>query len=517
MSNQIRKMWTYLPVLVIVAIAVAKIIISDGYVHFEDDAFYYFLVARNIVEIGESSVLAGYPTNGYHPLWLLVLTAFGAVFGFDLFAIRVFEIVLLAAGTALAIWAVRPKSVVVALFVALGMYVIVARVGMFGMETSLLFPALAAFLGLCLRDTTFTTPSGAVLLFLAAGAVIGSRLDAALLILPALFLMPLRPDRRVFILAALGVCGAVYVGVNLWLFDTALPVSGDVKSLGSPTLNTKYIDQVTRLFPGLPWVFFNGHSFITPWALWLGLATALVILSMPIGKLRSGMVLSRRLGLALLIGFLLYTAKVMFGSSWRIWAWYGYPSVALAIAIFAIFVNLGDGRAWKVGVSVLGIVAILQQNAGRWFEPLVEENSFAISRIFAEQIRSEIGDAPIVMGDRAGTLAWDLGTGLFQLEGLVNTADYVDLIKGGDVDLRNVLCAEGLRNVVDYEAPLGAYDRHDIEIFRASLTTFRGPTLTVYSDEEVASYSGLGDFDSTTLAETTDTSIYFWRLDCSRD
>lgn len=45
-----------------------------------DDGFYYFQIARNIVD-GLGSTFDGvYPTNGYHPLWMLVLLPLFAVF-----------------------------------------------------------------------------------------------------------------------------------------------------------------------------------------------------------------------------------------------------------------------------------------------------------------------------------------------------------------------------------------------------------------------------------------------------
>jgi hypothetical protein len=37
-----------------------------------DDAFYYLKVARNLVEAGRSSFDGVHPTNGYHPLWMLL-------------------------------------------------------------------------------------------------------------------------------------------------------------------------------------------------------------------------------------------------------------------------------------------------------------------------------------------------------------------------------------------------------------------------------------------------------------
>ena len=44
-----------------------------------DDAFYYFQIARNILD-GKGSTFDGiYPTNGYHPLWMLVLLPIAAL------------------------------------------------------------------------------------------------------------------------------------------------------------------------------------------------------------------------------------------------------------------------------------------------------------------------------------------------------------------------------------------------------------------------------------------------------
>ena len=69
-----------------------------------DDAFYYFQIARNLAE-GKFSTFDGdiTRTNGYHPIWLLLVTPFHWVFDKEaaLFAIKAFEIMLVAGGVAL--------------------------------------------------------------------------------------------------------------------------------------------------------------------------------------------------------------------------------------------------------------------------------------------------------------------------------------------------------------------------------------------------------------------------------
>ena len=75
-----------------------------------DDAFYYFQIAYNLAE-GKFSTFDGgiTQTNGYHPLWMLLITPFYWVFDKEaaLFAIKAFEIMLIAGGVALVAAAAR--------------------------------------------------------------------------------------------------------------------------------------------------------------------------------------------------------------------------------------------------------------------------------------------------------------------------------------------------------------------------------------------------------------------------
>ena len=75
-----------------------------------DDAFYYFQIARNLVE-GKFSTFDGgiTRTNGYHPIWLILITPFYWIFDKEaaLFAIKAFEIMLVAGGVALVAAAAR--------------------------------------------------------------------------------------------------------------------------------------------------------------------------------------------------------------------------------------------------------------------------------------------------------------------------------------------------------------------------------------------------------------------------
>ncbi len=75
-----------------------------------DDAFYYFQIAYHLAEGRFSTFDGGITrTNGYHPLWLLLITPFYRVFDKEtaLFGIKALEIMLVAGGVALIAAAAR--------------------------------------------------------------------------------------------------------------------------------------------------------------------------------------------------------------------------------------------------------------------------------------------------------------------------------------------------------------------------------------------------------------------------
>ena len=75
-----------------------------------DDAFYYYEIAKNLAE-GKFSTFDGgiTRTNGYHPLWMLIITPMYWVFDAEsaVFAIKAFEVILVSTAVALVALAVR--------------------------------------------------------------------------------------------------------------------------------------------------------------------------------------------------------------------------------------------------------------------------------------------------------------------------------------------------------------------------------------------------------------------------
>ena len=114
-----------------------------------DNAFYYFQIARNLAA-GEFSTFDGgiTRTNGYHPLWLLLITPIYWIFDprNALFAIKAFEILLIAAGSALIAVAARLARLPWMLLLSVPVALYQQRGMLLGLEAA----AVVALLGLLL-------------------------------------------------------------------------------------------------------------------------------------------------------------------------------------------------------------------------------------------------------------------------------------------------------------------------------------------------------------------------------
>ena len=119
-----------------------------------DDAYYYFQIAYNLSQ-GKFSTFDGIiQTNGYHPVWLLLVTPFYWIFDKEtaLFGIKAFEIMLVAGGAALIATATRLSRLAwPLLFAALPMLYRTPIELLWGMETAAAMFALALLmLAVCL-------------------------------------------------------------------------------------------------------------------------------------------------------------------------------------------------------------------------------------------------------------------------------------------------------------------------------------------------------------------------------
>jgi len=149
-----------------------------------DDGFYYFKIARNIVE-GAGSTFDGVEiTNGYHPLWMVVILPLFALFGDDA-AMRL-SLMLCGAlfiGSGAVLWSIAYRWGLsrTARMIGLGFWLynpFLIFEMMNGLETALAtFLLLATFLMIEIRGTTVR---GTLFVGLLMGAAVLARLDFAI-------------------------------------------------------------------------------------------------------------------------------------------------------------------------------------------------------------------------------------------------------------------------------------------------------------------------------------------------
>ena len=236
-------------------------LVRDG---FRDDAFYYFQIAYHMAEGRFSTFDGGLTrTNGYHPLWLFLVTPFYWVFDKTeaLFAVKAFEIMLLAGGVALVAVAARVARLPWILLFAVLPALYAQRGMLFGMEAAAgLFTLGLLFLATCLfgRDSDrWRWPLAAVVFALPwvrlEYAAIGVAVAAALCFIEWTGRLPGAPEtaaggpssspglarlRLLRLRAAVPLACAfasilVYFAYNGVVFGGVVPVSGAMKALWS--------------------------------------------------------------------------------------------------------------------------------------------------------------------------------------------------------------------------------------------------------------------------------------------
>jgi hypothetical protein len=164
---------------------------------FEDDAYFYFQIAKEILDSGRSTFDGISTTNGYHPLWMAILVAAAAplkLLGID--SPLPYAACFIAAGCAVWLMALSHlKGSAVLLGATLSLYCGLA------MET----PLAALFLILAFDRIIKGEPATTWVYLMVA-----TRIDMAIILLPLLFLRSVKDKGRI-IFAALLAEGSVAI------------------------------------------------------------------------------------------------------------------------------------------------------------------------------------------------------------------------------------------------------------------------------------------------------------------
>ena len=423
---------------------------------YDDDAFYYFQVARNIVAHHHSTFDGTHSTNGYHPLWMLTLVVLGLFssgktffFLLQCVALASFTITLLAArGACRCLSGNAVLTQVAAAIVALESLVLIRS----GMEITLTIPLALLLCWYRLHPQFRWTPGHAVGIGLLSALIVLSRLDSVLLI--ALFLLldlaverPATATGRWYRIYAVLSCTlplALYALFNRTWYHLWLPVSGEAKQM-----RMHHSIHLAALHAA-----FGPINF--PYLILVVYPTLLVVLLAAISLLKRREPRLRRSTLALSISLLLFPILqlVLFSalSDWPIWPWYLYSLPLATTGGFLLFFSRYRQLAHRkdAGVllqgSVIALVFLLaaasmsDTPAARWY-------------LFGRDMEafSQTHDGIYAMGDCAGTTAYLIHQPVIQLEGLVMDAPFLENIRD-QRNLNQVLGNYGVRYYITANA-----------------------------------------------------------------
>src|SRR5215469_7418380 len=424
--------------------------------YLSDDAYYYLRVAYNIAHGAGSTFGNLVPTNGYHPLWQLVLVpVFWLVRAPDAAIPAVFALSSAAWIACVVLYRrVGQLCDAEAAFLAGGIYLCWlctfalpggAGLVFLGMETTLALPIMLGLIALSLRRGIFTSAQQPPRMLLTVGAVLAlmclARLDAVFIAGAYILAFVLAQQKhgwrarlRDGFVMGVPVAAAliVYMVANLMLFGAAMPVSGAAKALGAPFLN------LNPLIASL-W----GASSLQARTIPLGLvfvaaaATVLALAWRKSGDERTDAMRRQLLIIAgaVFAGLLLHLVYLCVGSSWPIWAWYGYGRALLgAIVVPLTLAVLWRGRM-PAALTVAMVVAVLALGSAVTIaKRLALGDNQSSYWVHADRDAAEINallpkNAVVAMGDLAGSLGYRLQRPMVQIEGLVEGPEYLHRLR----------------------------------------------------------------------------------------
>ncbi|ACB94767.1 hypothetical protein [Beijerinckia indica] len=426
--------------------------------YFTDDFFYYLKIAMNIADHHRSSFDMLHDTNGYHPLWLALITLQYYLFGnttalFISIVIMISIINTLSFFIFLTIALKLTNHLVAAVASSIYSATLMFTLSRTGMEVSLGILALA-LLALRLLQTPLEvqTRKQAIVTGLLISFAFLSRIDAILM--PFLYICagivyPIKSRARLAMNTIYAGIGCIpiffYLAFNHFYFSSALPISGAAKQL-----KTGFFPSSSTLL-GL--FGFSGYNIIFIWPIALS-ALLYVVLSLS-GRVRcpSG---DRLVVTAVLLHPLVFYPLLAFRSDWALWAWYFYPIVMVGIVVLPALLQLLLERLNSILINRLVLIGSIAV-AIVTLQSIIPINPIAFQIYEAAKELKEFSathHGTFAMGDRAGTAGYLLDDPIVQLEGLVGDKQMLQNIRA-ERNLNDVLKE---LNVRYYVATGGAFE-----------------------------------------------------------
>jgi hypothetical protein len=386
-----------------------------------DDAFYYLQVARNVAAGHGATFDRLNPTNGFHPLWVMVLAPLARVLPADAAAgmrvILTVQVALVHLATLVLARSVPVGRRHVGLVSALGLVnFYVAKALLNGQESALQYLLMALTLAwwwTALAPAPAPAPARAAVLGALAGATTLARLDAASFALAAVALPLLwpgtargGPTRPALVAVAAGAAawaGLVlpYLAWNVWAFGHPLPVSGAIKVGRSgpvPPLGGVAVAAVLIVALAAGWRWARRRAAPEPWRGLFPLAVYVVAETVYNVAVRGVVVLE---------------------------VWYLPPYVLLAVVALSVWAASRSAAPGRPLAPAL-VAAVLLIAAAGWILRLnpASYSPYLAARRSGAWLRSHTAPDAVAAGWDVGIVAAHADRRLVNLDGLVNSWAY---------------------------------------------------------------------------------------------
>lgn len=403
---------------------------SRGVSQFIDDAFYYLLIARNFAGSGVPTFDGINPTNGFHPLWMLMLAgmykAIGAAAGLvtQIVAVKSLELATLAGGLAMCVVAfnrLRHATPLAWGFPGAAVILLAPRLYVFeqGMESTLAAGLLLAALYGAIDRRPAWLMASLPLLFLA-------RLDSLVFVIGPLALWWVlqegpawRAHARTF--APVALVAAAFIGMNVALTGEANTISGQIKSsFPAITPHWSYLIEPLLLGPHLGWRML--YAYPNTLVATTGLALVAIACAW-----RWREAWARPVAWVLLMAALLI-ANVLLFQRWDKGVDARYLSLPYLLMGFAAVATLaGLLRRRESAVWVLGL--LLAACALVWVERYREERTMRMDLAKANEVKASTRPGERFAGTDVGAFSFWLERPFVNLDGLVNNRELQEAIR----------------------------------------------------------------------------------------
>lgn len=496
-----------------------------------DDTFYYLKISSNLAKGFGPTFDGEHLTNGYHPLWMGILTAIHYFFPED----KVLPIkialgfsVLFYFLTALAIWKIisvftkeKPIQYILVLAYALNPWNLSNHLN--GLETSLMLFLFSLFFWLFLKILYGEDrPRNFVFLGLLAGLLVLSRVDCGLFAASVALFFLLKKKYFswkklfLFVLPAIFVAGPWFL-YNKFYFGSFIPTSG----LAYTQINHRLFFYKSRsLITIILWSIYNFfgtiaftlktiglpvfYSILAPWRsfFWMcGIFAPLVAASAyfrfrrrEAWKLFLNSVYSSKEWIALVVFFLPYLALVAVhgGIRWSGRQWY-FAVFSILIMIFvAIIISRNSVYSYRKKI-LIGLAILLSISYGLYFKAIFPPNINGVDVYrMALYIRDTFPSTARIASFNSGIIGYFSDRFVMNSDGMVNQAAYEAMKENR---LWELFQEERIDYIVDYEIvltyryksflgidnPLERIKKIDIPITDMPLGDYAGSRLRIYS------------------------------------